>query len=179
MPLQPSRYLLSCAVLGAGLLLSACGFQLRGTGVDSIRLDALHVSTEDQHSPVRQQLVQSLHNSGVSVSAGAPYVLQLLNEQSSRRALSYARRSIPSEYELTQQLSYQISNRAGQPLHGPETLTTRRIYVADQDNLLASSEEEAQLQREMRQDLVRQLMLRLSNISAADLAAREQSAADR
>lgn len=175
MRLQQSRHLLGCALLGASLLLSACGFQLRGTGGENISLDALHVSTEDNHSPTRVQIVERLQSSGVVVNSSARYELQLLAEPVERRAVSYARRSTPAEYELTHSLVYQIADRNGRALIGPETLTTRRAYAADQDNLVASGEEEALLQREMRQDLVRQLMFRLSRISSSDLANRERA----
>lgn len=175
MRLQQSRHFLGCAIIGASLLLSACGFQLRGAGVDSIGLDTLDVSTRDSHSPTRQQIVETLQSNGVVVNSSARYQLQLLDEPVNRRAVSYARRSTPAEYELTRELVYQIADRAGRALIGPETLSTRRVYVADQDNLIASSEEEALLQREMRQDLVRQLMFRLSGISASDLANRERA----
>ena len=175
MRLQQSRHFLGCALIGASLLLSACGFQLRGTGGASIGLDALHVSAQDSHSPTRQQLVETLRSSGVAVNDSARYQLQLLAEPVQRRAVSYARRSTPAEYELTRSLVFQIADREGRPLIGPETLTVRRAYAADRDNLVASGEEEALLQREMGEDLVRQLMFRLSGISSSDLANREQA----
>lgn len=174
MRLQQSRHLLSCTLLAASLLLSACGFQLRGTGVDNMSLDALHVSAQDTHSPIRQQVLDALRSSGVAVRSSAPYQLQLLNESQFRRAVSSGSRSAPAEYELRRELVFQITNRAGQPLLGPETLTAQRAYVGDRDNLVASSEEEAMLQQEMRQDLTRQLMFRLSRISADDLAERNR-----
>lgn len=175
MRLQQTRYLLSCTLLGAGLLLSACGFQLRGTGMDTtMSLEALHVSAQDNHSPTRQQVLDALRSSGVAVRSTAPYHLQLLREPQYRRAVSSSSRSAPAEYEIRRELIFQITNSAGQPLIGPETLSTQRAYVSDRDNLVGSSEEEALLQREMRQDLTRQLMFRLSHISADELAERER-----
>lgn len=176
MRLQQSRHFLGCALIGVSLLLSACGFQLRGSGgAAGIGLDALHVSAQDAHSPTRQQLVETLQSRGVVVNSSARYQLQLLAEPVQRRAVSHASRSTPAEYELTRSLVFQIADRDGRPLIGPETLTTRRAYAADRDNLVASSEEEVQLQQEMGQDLVRQLMLRLSSMSSSDLANRERA----
>lgn len=175
MRLQQTRYLLSCTLLGASLLLSACGFQLRGAGIDNgMSLDALHVSAQNNHSPTRQQVLDALRSNGVSVRGSAPYHLQLLAEPQYRRAVSSGSRSAPAEYELRQELVFQITNSAGQPLVGPETLSAQRAYVSDRDNLVGSSEEEALLQREMRQDLTRQLMFRLSRINPGDLAERER-----
>lgn len=175
MRLQQTRYLLSCALLGASLLLSACGFQLRGTGVDSLQLDELHLSAQDSHSQTRQQLLDALRSKGVTVRSSAPYQLQLLAEPEYRRALNRSGRSSAAEYQLQHQLIYQITDAAGRTLLGPETLSTQRSYVSDRDNLVGSSEEEALLRREMRLELTRQLMLRLSHISASDLAERQRT----
>lgn len=175
MHLQRPRYLLGCAVLGASLLLSACGFHLRGTGVDNIKLDELHVSAQNNNGPTHQSVLEALRNNGVTVRSTAPYHLQLRDEPQQRRSLSYASRSTPAEYELRRLLTFQIINSAGQPLIGPETLSTQRVHVRDRDNVTGSSEEEALLQREMREDLTRQLMFRLSRISTSDLVAREQA----
>ena len=175
MRLQPPRRLLSCTLLGASLLLSACGFQLRGAGVDSIALDALRVSAQDSHSQTQQQLLDALRNNGVTVRNSAPYHLQLLGEPSYRRALNRSGRSSSAEYQLQQQLVYQITDVNGQPLVGPVTLSTERAYVSDRDNLVGSSEEEALLRREMRQELIHQLMFRLSHINADDLAQRART----
>ena len=175
MHLQRPRQLLSCAILGASLLLSACGFHLRGTGVDDIALDELHVSAQDHNGRTHQSVVEALRINGVTVTDSAAYHLQLLEEPRQRRALSYSSRSTPAEYELHHRLVFQISNSAGQPLIGPETLTAQRNYVRDRDNVTGSSEEEALLRRELRSDLTRQLMFRLSRISASELAARERA----
>lgn len=175
MPLQRPRYLLSCAVLGTSLLLSACGFHLRGTGVDSVKLDELSVSARNSYGPTYQSVLEALQINGVDVRTSAPYHLQLLDEQKNRRAVTYTYRSTPAEYELTSELTFQISDRQNRPLVGPETLSTQRVYVNDKDNLIGTSEEEDLLHREMLQDLTRQLMFRLSSISASDLAAREQA----
>lgn len=175
MHLQRPRQLLSCAVLGASLLLSACGFHLRGTGVDDIALKELHVSARDNNGPTHQSVMEALRINGVTVSSAAPYHLQLLDEPQQRRALSHASRSTPAEYELRHRLVYQISNSAGHALVGPETLTAERNYVRDRDNVTGSREEEVLLQREMRNDLTRQLMFRLARLSPSDLAAREQA----
>ena len=72
MRLQQTRYLLSCTLLGASLLLSACGFQLRGAGVDTFQLDALHVSALDSHSQTQQLLLDALRSNGVTVRSSAP-----------------------------------------------------------------------------------------------------------
>ena len=175
MPLQRSRHLLSCAILGAALLLSACGFHPRGTGTGTIQLQELSVSTQDNHSLARRTVVDALRNHGVQVTATSRYQLQLLDEAETRRAYNTAQRSIPIEQQLNSQLTFQITNRAGQTLYGPETLSYQRSYSADRDNVTGNAIEEELLQREMREELANRLVTQLSRISVSDLEAREQA----
>ena len=49
------------------------------------------------------------------------------------------------------------------------------VIVNDTDNLTGTSEEEDLLRREMRDDLTRQLLFRLSSLSESELSAREEA----
>lgn len=170
--LNRPHQLLGCAVLGLSLLLSGCGFQLRGMGTDRVNLQELQVESPDSYSELHQGVTQALEDNGVRITRGAPYRLQLLSEERQRVAVSYTSRSAPAEYELTNNLNFQISDTRGRALVGPETLTARRVFVTDRDNITGSNEEEAQLQMELRRDLIRQMLFRLSSLSESELAAR-------
>lgn len=175
MRLNHPGYMLSCVLLGASLLLSSCGFHLRGTGVDSVQLEQLNVSARNSYGPTYQRVLELLQSNGVAVRSSAPYQLELLDEQTSQRALTYSSRATPAEYEITSRLQFQISDQSGRPLIGPETLEVQRVFVNDKDNLIGTNEEQQLLRREMREDLTRQLMFRLSSISSSDLTRREQA----
>ncbi|MGI3131339.1 LPS assembly lipoprotein LptE [Halopseudomonas pachastrellae] len=173
MSLSTPRLLLSCAVLGATLLASGCGFHLRGTGVDNVELNQLDVTAHNRYGPTYQQVLQALEIDGVDVTPSAPYTLQLLEENQSSRAVSYTSSSTPAEYQLSSSLTYQIADRQGRALIGPETIDTQRTYVNDKDNIIGTTEEEELLRREMRQDLTRQLLFRLSSLTESELSSRE------
>lgn len=173
--LNRPHQLLGCAVLGLSLLLSGCGFQLRGMGTDMVNLQELRIESPDHYSELHQGVEQALEDNGVRITSGAPYRLQLLGEDRQRVAVSYTSRSAPAEYELTNNLRFQISDTQGRALVGPETLTARRIFVTDRDNITGSNEEEALLQTELRRDLIRQMLFRLSSLSESELAARAQA----
>lgn len=173
--LNRPHQLLGCAVLGLSLLLSGCGFQLRGMGTDMVTLKELRVESRDNYSELHQGLEQALEDNGVNITASAPYRLQLLDEQRQRIAVSYTSRSAPAEYELTNNLRFQVSDTEGRALVGPETITARRIFVSNRDNITGSNEEEALLQVEMRRDLVRQMLFRLASLSEGELAARSRA----
>jgi len=59
-------------VIGLAVLLSACGFQLRGTGTTDLALKELDLSARDAYGDTVTQLRQMLVSSGVTVYNGAP-----------------------------------------------------------------------------------------------------------
>ena len=95
-------------VMGLAVLLSACGFQLRGTGTNQLSITELDVTARNAYGDTVRELRQVLENSGVKITAAAPYHLILTNEQDSQRAASYAGNGGSVEYELTKVLNYEI-----------------------------------------------------------------------
>ncbi len=173
--LKRPRQLLGCAVLGAGLLLSACGFQLRGTGVDNISLEEIRLTSNQLNNPTFDQLLSALQSEGVRVTDVADYHLQLIEDRHEQVALSYTGRASAAEVELRQHLTFRIMDTQGRVLIGPETLSTQRVYINDRDNIVGTGEEQELLRREMRRDMVRQVLFRLSALSESELSARERA----
>ena len=66
------------------------------------------------------------------------------------------------EYQLNQSLRFQLLDTAGKTLIPPTTLSARRDYNFDEDAVLGKAQEEEMLYRDMQDDLVQQLMRRLS-----------------
>lgn len=172
MQLNPPRNSLGYLLIAALLLLAGCGFQLRGTGVDNVSLRELAVAAPDPNSPTYLQLREALEDDNVRLTDSTDFILQILGENHDRVALSYTGRASAAEVEIRHHLSFQITDTRGRPLVGPETLSVRRVYINDRDNIVGTAEEEELLRREMRRDMVRQLLFRLSSLSERELAAR-------
>lgn len=169
------RQLLGCMLIALSLALSGCGFHLRGTGVDNVQLEELQLSARNSYGQLYRNIRQALQIDGVEITQTAPYHLQLLEEREDKTAVSYTSRATPAEFELETNLTFQISDERGRALVGPATLKSQRLFVNDSDNLTGTSEEEDLLRREMRNDLTRQLLFRLSSLSESKLSAREQA----
>ncbi|MGH8346834.1 MAG: LPS assembly lipoprotein LptE, partial [Pseudomonas sp.] len=103
-------------VMGLAVLLSACGFQLRGTGTDELAIKELDLSARNAYGETVTQLRKALEGSGVKVYNGAPYKLALTNEQESQRILSYAGAGRAGEYQVTTVLNYDIRGTGDLPL---------------------------------------------------------------
>ena len=151
-------------VMGLAVLLSACGFQLRGTGSSELSVKELDVSARDAYGKTVKQLVQTLEGSGVKVYKGAPYKLVILNEQETQRAASSSGSGRSAEYALTNTLEYQINGIKDRQLTYNK-VTVDKIYVHDGNNLIGSDLEAGQVRNEMRNDLVQKLVAQLQQLT--------------
>jgi len=162
-------------VMGLAVLLSACGFQLRGTGTTELAIKELDLSARDAYGDTVKLLRQTLENSGVKVYSGAPYKLVLASEQQSQRSLSYAGAGRSAEYELTNVLSYEIRGNNGLSLLD-DKLQVQKVYLHDGNNITGSDQESVEVRGEMRRELVQRMMLRLQQLSPAQLDQLQQTA---
>jgi LPS-assembly lipoprotein len=145
------------------LALSACGFQLRGTGGYELAVESVAIIADNNFSDLADELEDTLKSIGVSVNAEDPeYVIRLGSETTTRRAVASSGNITVSEYEVRLRAIFSISDAAGESLIEPTPLTAERIYSFDASNFVSNSEEEELLVEEMRQDLAGQLVRRFS-----------------
>ncbi|MGH8440318.1 MAG: LPS assembly lipoprotein LptE [Pseudomonas sp.] len=163
-------------VMGLAVMLSACGFQLRGTGTSELSITELDLSARNAYGETVTQLRQALKSSGVNVHAGAPYKLVLTNEAETQRAATYAGGSGRSaEYELSTVLSYSIEGHNNTNLLN-DKLEVRKIYLHDGNNITGSQQEATQTRQEMRRDLVQNMLVRLQLLTPSQLDQLQQDA---
>ncbi|SFH41123.1 LPS assembly lipoprotein LptE [Pseudomonas sp. NFACC45] len=162
-------------VMGLAVLLSACGFQLRGTGTTELAITELDLSARDAYGETVKMLRDTLENSGVKIYNGAPYKLVLTSEQQSQRSLSYAGAGRSAEYELNNVLSYEIRGQNNLVLLD-DKLQVQKVYLHDGNNITGSDQESSEVGVEMRRDLVQRMMLRLQQLSPAQLDQLQQTA---
>ncbi|MCP1482563.1 LPS-assembly lipoprotein [Pseudomonas chlororaphis] len=162
-------------VMGLAVLLSACGFQLRGTGTTELAIKELDLSARNAYGETVTQLRQVLQSSGVKVYAGSPYKLVLTREQESQRSLSYAGAGRSAEYELTTVLNYEIQGQNNLTLLS-DKLQVQKVYIHDGNNLVGSDQESLEVRKEMRRDLVQNMMLRLQLLTPTQLDQLQQTA---
>jgi len=162
-------------VMGLAVLLSACGFQLRGTGTTELAITELDLSARDAYGETVKALRDSLEDSGVKVYSGAPYKLVLTREQQSQRSLSYAGAGRSAEYELNNVLNYEIRGRNNLVLLD-DKLQVQKVYLHDGNNITGSDQESSEVRVEMRRDMVQRMMLRLQQLTPTQLEQLQQTA---
>lgn len=162
-------------VIGLATLLSACGFQLRGTGDVQFALKELDVSARNAYGETVNQVREVLQNNDVRVYPGAPYSLVLSNEQENRRAASFTSSARTAEYELNKTLEYEIRGSKNLLLLS-DKVEAQSFYTQDSNNLIGADQEAAQVRQEMNRELIQQLVLRLQQISPQQLDQLQQTA---
>jgi LPS-assembly lipoprotein len=159
-------------LLGA-LLLSACGFHLRG--LDSLPFKSLHLQ-DSGAATLAREVQLSLKSNGVAVLSspdGAEGSLELMSEHSEKLILSLSGNGRVREYQLIFRAVFRIKT-AGEALWGePQTIEQRRDYTFNDAQTLAKEAEEARLYKDMRADVVREIMRRVSALSKQRPASNE------
>lgn len=155
------RTLLRFVLVTALLALSGCGFHLRGeVGMPfaSLYLDA-------PNSLLMQELRRNLEMNKVRLTKTADeaeVVLHLSGELFDKQILTLGGTGRVNEF----QLRYRLSLRAEDAKHNlwvtPEDMVLYRNYSYDDTKILAKEAEEALLVQSMRNDLVQQVVRRLS-----------------
>ena len=150
-------------VLLGGLV--ACGFQLRGS--QSLPFQSISIESVQQGS-VLKQLTAELKLRNILITEAAGIRLLLGRDTFQRKAIQLSRSGTINEYELTHQIDLNIVRIKGadtgknQSLWSePEVIRTVRRFDDDQTKLLAKKEEEVLIRKEMVNDIVRQIFLRL------------------
>lgn len=162
-------------VMGLAVLLSACGFQLRGTGTNQLALKELDVSARNAYGDTVTQLRQVLENSGVHVYTGATYKLVLLDEKESQRNLSYASAGRASDVELSTVVNFEVQGLNQLPLLD-DKVEIQKVVSHDGNNIVGSDSEVTQVRKEMRRELIQRLMVRLQFLTPEQLEKLQQTA---
>lgn len=155
-------------VMGLAVMLSACGFQLRGTGANQLSIKELDLSARDAYGKTVVQLRQVLESNGVKIYTGAPYKLMIVSEQETQRSASSSGAGRAAEYSLNSTLNYEIRGSKDRQLL-TNKVQIERVSVHDGNNLIGSDLESAQVRNEMRSELVQSLMAQLQQLTPARL----------
>ena len=155
-------------VVAVLLALSGCGFHLRTWDVSTSVESAYVVS--NARNPLEEPLRRALQQAGVAEAASpreAEVVLELLDSRQERRSVSVSEQARAAEYEMILAVQYRVTDGEGNELLAPVWLERESIYRVDRDNLVGSSEEQALLERELRDGLVQQMLRALNSLAVA------------
>ena len=138
-------------------VLASCGFQLRGDLY--AELDKVVVTSSPSAIKSEKILneILSVSEKGRDETSTEPLIINLLSEKFSRRSVLTAVSMSAAQYELTIELIFFIA--FGDRIIVPETtLSSKKFYAVSSANQAASYEEQLLLQREMREELLNEVV---------------------
>lgn len=158
------------AIALLALLAPGCGFRLRrwdwAAAVQAVRVEV------DRSIDLDDDLLSALRSAGVSTADGdADVIVALANQRDERRSVVATRSGRAAEYELSLQIEFTVFDAEGEALTPTRTLRSERVVRLDRDNIVGSSEEQALVERELRDDLIGRMMRALGALSKARAAA--------
>ena len=151
------------SLLLIALLLSACGYHLRGQA--SMPFKTLYLGVENPNTAFISDLRRSLeanHVQLVNSAEQADVVLNIVFEFSDKQILSLGGGGRVNEFRLTYRVSLRAYDLKQQDWIPAEEMELRRDYSYDDTKTLAKEAEEALLFQNMRSDMVQQIVRRLS-----------------
>jgi LPS-assembly lipoprotein len=163
---------LACALLLSSLV-SACGFQLRGSGERlPPQFGATWVDVPDRYSEFNESLREQLAASGarlVDDPAQATATIKVSRDEVDVRVLSVSARNTPREYEVV----YKVVVAAGvgpTELMPAEPLTLTRNYAFDEGAVLVKDQEDRDIRRALADELASLVVFRLAAAARAAAA---------
>ncbi|MEM6708355.1 MAG: LPS assembly lipoprotein LptE [Pseudomonadota bacterium] len=160
------RFASGIALLATLGLLGGCGFQLRSYALDesagrllvASQLDPARIDAPaESMADVLRSAFESAGAELVDNAEDADLILEILDERSGRRSVSVTGNARTAEYEVSRSVNYRLA-RAGEELISPTWLRVQRVLRLDLNNVVGSNAEQALLERELRSDLVQQIV---------------------
>jgi LPS-assembly lipoprotein len=161
---------ISIIVLIITLMLSSCGFQLRGKAELSFK--NLHI--QGSKLSISKDLKRSLDINGIKVVdnvESADMLLEMLGERNEKRILSLSGDGLVREFELNYSASFRTRAPADPLWSKVQTVQSRRDFSYNDNALLGKADEEARLNADMHNDAIREILRRLSAVKPAANAA--------
>ncbi|MCW8410381.1 LPS assembly lipoprotein LptE [Legionella sp. PATHC035] len=149
------------------LLLSACGFHLRGISNTPSWLNNVAIISENNDKQFISILESRLEGSKIEVNpdpSRAQYWLMINEVNLQQQIISVGASTNPRQYTLTLTVLFALKTRAGQVVEVPGQINISRELTLNNDRILGSKDEESILIGEMKQDAVTQIIYRLGHL---------------
>lgn len=142
------------------LVLSSCGFQLRGSY--ELPYKTVNVSGPGT-SQVAASIRRDLTNNKITIAAAdkAEAKINIIEERREKQILSLSGAGRVKEYTLRMVVSYQVADNKGVVLIPTSEIQLTRILGYDDTKVIAKQQEEALLYSDMERDVVGQILRRM------------------
>lgn len=164
----PFRLLLA-VILAA--VLAGCGFHLRGASSARLPYKTIYIAlpeTAEVNVWMRRYIRASGDTEVVGNAKSAEAIFQQLGDNRQKSILSVNAQGRVRGYRLQMNYTFRMVNAKGQVLVPDNEVSLSRDITYDDSNVLAKDLEEGLLWRDMTNDLVNQIMRRLSTVKPSN-----------
>ena len=161
--------LCSIAMFVSIFLLSACGFHLRGNYNFSPNLQQVYVNYSQPFDPLVLEIKRTLTSSGITLvkqATQAKYILQINKISQAPVLQSTSTTNQISTYLMQYTVTFSLTDVTGKVLIPQQQVTSSSSYTISSTQLSANFTSQPELLPELRQDVIFQLMSRLSSNNA-------------
>ena len=152
-------FLKKLSILGLILIISACGFQLRG----DINANFDSISISGGTSSFNQTLQRKFRQAGITIksTSEAEKNVEIIKNNFTKTILTLTGTGAVSEYQLDYIVTYRFKSKDGS-WNLPVTIETSRTYTYDDSDILAKDEEEKRLVSGMEDQLIKTMATQIS-----------------
>ena len=142
------------------LLLSACGWQLRGfTGkARHSQPERLHLVVEDSKAPLAKSIKQQMVRMKIADTVNAKLALVIEKEEVDRRPLAVTDTGVTAQYQLIYTVHYHYEDKAAEFALPSRKVVSWRSYDFDAQLIVSKAQEELALLDEMREELSQRIL---------------------
>jgi LPS-assembly lipoprotein len=148
------------------LLLSGCGFHLRGQMPLAPPLHSLYLESADPYGVLVKSLEQSLKMSNVRIAATreeASTILVIKRDTTSQQLLSVGGTQQTRQYKLIVTVTFEVTDNKYHAIVPPQHLSDYRVITIQSNQILGSSNEANLYFQQIRRSLASAIMYRLSS----------------
>ena len=159
-------------VLALMLLVSACGFQLRGAY--PLPFDKLYIAlpeTSELHAQLKRSISAGSNALIVDAQKDAQATLMIPSDTSTKNILSLSATGRAREFQLVRTFSFRLVDGKGRDWLPPSQIVVKRDITFTDDLVLSKEAEETLLWRDIQNDLVQQILRRLAAAKPPAIAA--------
>jgi len=151
------------------VLLSACGFHLRGNISLPPSMETVRITSPD--GDLRTYLADALDFSGATVTEGdAGALVDVVDVRFERRVRTVDNRGLATSYTLHYAVDFRVKDASGATLLDTATINQRRDFNFDSTQVLQKTHEADFLRDDMRRAAAQQILRRIGTVSAAQVS---------
>ncbi|HVF34215.1 MAG TPA: LPS assembly lipoprotein LptE [Candidatus Saccharimonadia bacterium] len=149
-------------------LLTGCGFELRDEVALPPALDRLRIDSPDPYGPLERDLTAALKRAGAVVvdDAAGVAVVRIPVDAIATEPLSVSDAARVREYLVRYRVELEIVDAANRVLIPLAPIELTRDYSYDETQALGAAAEEELLRKELRREMVQQLLRRIETARA-------------